>query len=327
MRAAFKSSGDLIADRRFDYAEAFFRDGDFAAAIDLYEQAIERAPLWPPGYWSLARARRAIGDRIGAAASFRDCLRLDPDDALGASLALAELDAAVTIDVAPALYVKTLFDAYASDFDKALVERLDYSTPEMLAAAIRAARKSTGRSGRALDLGCGTGLAGMSIVADVAWLEGVDLSPAMVEEARRKGVYDRLETAEIDAALHQRTDHYELIVAADVFIYFGDLSRVIPAIAARLAPGGLAAFSVEKGVGADYSVQPSLRFAHSADYVARLIKAAGLDLVSMAEASLRKDRGEDVAGLLVVARKPAVANARLPAAGDAGFFDAPASFQ
>jgi predicted TPR repeat methyltransferase len=325
MLAAFKSSGDLIADRRFQYGQALFREGDFVAAAELFEQAIECAPHWPAAHWSLGKARRESGDRPGAAAAFRDCLRLDPADMLGASLALAELDAAVTIDAAPGAYVKALFDAYAADFDKALVERLDYTTPQRLAAMVRAARKVEGRSGRALDLGCGTGLAGEAIVADFAWLEGVDLSDGMIEAARLKGVYNRLETTDILQALHSRAENFELILAADVLIYFGDLRKTIAAISRRLASGGLFAFSVEKADGADWTLQSSLRFAHSADYVVSVLKTAGLDLVSMEEAVLRKDRGAEVAGLLVVSRLPKSRSQNLPSTGDASFIDAPAS--
>lgn len=326
MRMSFRSSGDLIADRRFEYGQVFFREGDYAAAIDLFEQAIDRAPNWPGAHFSLGKARREIGDRAGAAAAFRDCLRLDPDDVFGASLALAGIDASAAVDAAPPAYVKALFDAYARDFDKALVERLDYSTPRKLAAAVRAAREALGRSGRALDLGCGTGLAGEEIVGDVAFLEGVDISDGMIEAARMKGVYDRLETGDILAALYQRSEAYDLILAADVLIYFGDLSKVFAGVSARLAEGGLIAFSVEKGADADWSVQSSLRFAHSGDYVARVIRNAGLDLVSIEETVLRKDRGADVAGLLVIARKRKRAPSSFPAVGEAAYVDAPASY-
>jgi len=325
MRKSFRSSGDLIADRRYQYGQTFFREGDYAAAIDLFRQAGERAPSWPDAHFALGKALREVGDRAGAAAAFRECLRLEPADALGASLTLAELDAAVTIDAAPAAYVKALFDAYADDFDKALVERLSYATPQKLAAMIRTARKISGRSGRALDLGCGTGLSGEAIVADVGWLEGVDLSGGMIEAAKAKGVYDALEIEDMLNALCKRYGHYDLILAVDALIYLGDLSKLFAAVAARLADGGLFAFSVEKGGGADFSVQPSLRFAHSADYVARMIKAAGLDLVSMEEAVLRTDRGADVTGLLGIARKPRRRASGLPSTGEAGFFDAPAS--
>ena len=325
MRKQIRSSGDLIADRRLNYGQTFLMEGDLVAAIELFEQTIDRAPAWPEAHFALGGARRDIGDRAGAAAAFRNCLRLDPDDKLGASLALAQIDAMATVDVAPTAYVKALFDAYAEDFDKALVERLSYSTPQKLAQAIRAARKVAGRSGRALDLGCGTGLAGEAILADVAWLEGVDLSGGMIEAAKVKGVYDQLETADILTALHRRETNYDLILAADVLIYFGDLSKPVAGVAARLVDGGLFAFSVEKGDGADWTVQSSLRFAHGADYVARTLKTAGLEIVTLEDAVLRTDRGADVMGLLVVARKPVRARSGLPSTAEASLMDAPSS--
>jgi len=325
MLCKFQSSGDLIADRRYQYAQALFEDGDFAAAADLFEQAIELAPNWPAAYWSLGKARRDAGDNARAALAFRECLRLDPDDSLGASLALAEIDASVTIDAAPAAYVKTLFDAYADEFDKALVERLDYSTPQQLAVLVRETRKDKGRFKRALDLGCGTGLAGEAIIADVAWLEGVDISQGMIDKARAKGVYNALEARDLLSALHGGRGRYDLILAADVLIYFGELEKIFLALARRLDSGGLVAFSVEKGESADWSVQASLRFAHSAGYVARVLKAAGLELVRMEERILRKDRGADITGYLIIGRKPAESASKLPSAGDSIFIDAPAS--
>ena len=326
MRKSSRSSGDLNADRRFQYGQTFLREGDCVAAIDLFRQAAERARSWPDAHFALGKALREIGDRAGAASAFRECLTLEPADTLGASLALAELDAAMTIDAAPAAYVKALFDAYAEDFDKALVERLSYATPQRLAEMIRAARKTSGRSGRALDLGCGTGLAGEEILADVVFLEGVDISDGMIEAARAKGVYDRLEAGDILTALGRRRDAFDLILAADVLIYFGDLSAVFARVAAHLSDGGLFAFSVEKGAGADFAVQPSLRFAHSADYVARMASAAGLIIVAMEEAVLRKDRGADVAGLLAIARKQKSVATNLPSVGEAAAVDAPAGY-
>lgn len=305
MRKSFQSSGDLIADRRYQYGQALFRDREYAAAAELFEQTIELAPEWPSAHWSLGKARQEAGDRAGAAMAFRDCLRLDPEDTLGASLGLADLGVVATFDAAPAAYVKALFDAYAEDFDNALVERLDYTTPQKLAAAIRDARKGESRIRRALDLGCGTGLAGEAIAADVDWLDGVDLSQAMIEIAQSKGVYDRLETAELIAALQSQEESCDLILAADVLNYFGDLGKAFLAVAGRLADGGIFAFSVEKGAGAGWFLQPSYRFAHSPDYVARALAEAGLDLVSICETNLRKDGGADVVGLLVIGKKPA----------------------
>jgi predicted TPR repeat methyltransferase len=304
MRRAFSSSGDLIADRRYQYGLDLHREGDFAAAAQLFEQALERAPRWPAAWRALARARLDAYDRPGAAEALRACLRCDPQDRLGAGLELARIDAAVTVDAAPPAYVEDLFDAYADDFDTALVERLGYATPERLAALLRRMRgENAPRLARALDLGCGTGLGGQAILPMTAWLEGVDLSAGMLDKAREKGIYDRLARSEVISFLAAPGAPADLILAADLFVYFGALAPVLTAAAARLAPGGFMAFSVERNEGADWRVCESLRFAHSEGYVRRVLAAAGLELAAMERAPLRKDRGADVDGLLVIAHK------------------------
>ena len=48
-----------------------------------------------------------------------------------------------------------------------------------------------------LDLGCGTGLAGLAVVERASRLVGIDLSPEMIEQARARGIYDELHVAEV----------------------------------------------------------------------------------------------------------------------------------
>ena len=298
------SSGDLIADRRYEYGADFARAGDHGASADLFEQTIERAPDWAPAWLALGRARLALGDAAAAAAAFRECLKRDPDDMHGASLELSRIDAAVSIDVAPPAYVTALFDAYAGDFDSALVERLGYATPRQLTSLLREVSQRREPFARVLDLGCGTGLLGECIARQAVWLEGVDLSSRMLEQARKKAVYDALHKGELLSYLLGATQTYDAIIAADVLIYFGDLAHVFFAAARRLAPGGLFAFSVEQTDDADWRIRPSLRYAHHANYIAGTLKECGLDLLRMEQAVLRKDRGKDVEGLLVLARNP-----------------------
>lgn len=301
-----KTSGDLIADRRYAYGADLAALGDHAAAADLFAQAIERAPQWTAAWFALAKARRDKADGDGAAAAFRECLRLDPNDLFGASLELARLNPAARVETSPAAYVTALFDAYAPGFDAALVQRLDYSAPKFVADLIRALRPGT--FARALDLGCGTGLAGEALRADAAYLEGVDIAGGMLDVARMKGVYDALHHAEMYLHLQSQRGFYDLIVATDVFSYVGDLQPLVSAVARRLAPDGLAAFTVEKAEDGDWTVRESLRFAHSPAYLTRLAGTSGLELVALKDMVIRRDRGADIGGLAVVLKGAASAN-------------------
>ncbi|MEZ5839851.1 MAG: tetratricopeptide repeat protein [Hyphomicrobiales bacterium] len=129
----FVSSGDVVADRRYEYGVMLREAGDEAAAADLFAQALEIAPDWAAGWFALGEARVAAGDRAGAAEAFRQVLRLDPADRFGAMLKLALIGEVATPDVAPPAYVRDLFDQYAARFDVALVERLNYSVPWTIA--------------------------------------------------------------------------------------------------------------------------------------------------------------------------------------------------
>ena len=118
-----------------------------------------------------------------------------------------------------------------------------------------------------LDLGCGTGLVGTAFRAQVDHLTGVDLAAGMIEQARRRSLYDRLETAELTAFLAAEVvagRRYDLVLAADVLVYVRDLSPVVDAVRRVLAPRGLFAFTVETHAGEGVLLRESLRYAHGA---------------------------------------------------------------
>jgi predicted TPR repeat methyltransferase len=300
-------SGDLIADRRYQYGRDLAGRGDFSAAADLFAQAIEAAPTFAPAWFALGESRGQLGDRAAAAAAFREALRHDPADRLGAALHLARLGEADAAAAMSAAYVRTLFDQYASRFDDAL-EGLAYRGPARLRAAVEAARRGpNSRFGAVLDLGCGTGLAGAAFRSLVGRLTGVDLSAGMVEQARAKGLYDRLETAELLeflAAEEGRDARYDLVIAADVFVYLFDLRPVVAAVAAVLEPGSLFAFTVETHGGDGVELGEKLRYRHGANHVSGAIAAAGLRLVELSSTATRTEARQGVPGLLVVATRP-----------------------
>ncbi|YBV95415.1 methyltransferase domain-containing protein [Phyllobacteriaceae bacterium JZ32] len=309
MTRAFLSSGDLIADRRSHYAEMMFEAGDHAAAADLMRQALEIVPDWVPGLFRLGEMEEKAGRLEAAAEAWRGVLRADAQDRFGASLKLASLGLTAQPDAPPTAYVETLFDAYAPTFETALIGKLDYRVPEFLAEAIARAGGER-RFRHVVDLGCGTGLMGERLRASTSFLEGIDLSDAMLRKAEEKQIYDRLEKGDVNE-LEKPTIPAELVVAADVFVYVGNLDRAFANVSGMLEPGGLFAFSVEThetdGPSEEELVlQPSLRFTHSALYIRRLLERHGFEPLEMSRAVIRYDRGEPLTGIVTVARRAAL---------------------
>ncbi|HEY5216998.1 MAG TPA: methyltransferase [Pseudolabrys sp.] len=299
------SSGNLIADRRFEWARDLAAKGDLAGAADLLMQALELAPDYAAAWFALGELREKLDDRAGAVAAFRQAAQADPADRHGAALHLIRLGAQPAAAM-PEGYVRALFDGYAPAFDRALTEGLGYRAPELLLRAVAAAcARERMQFGAALDLGCGTGLAGAAFRPFCDRLVGVDLSPAMLAQARAKGLYDRVVEAEVldflGAEAAAKTC-YQLILAADVFMYFDELAPVLTAAALVLAPSAMIAFSVETHAGDGVILRDSLRYAHGAAYVRAALNSVGLKLISLDAAATRTEKRAPVPGLIVVAR-------------------------
>jgi predicted TPR repeat methyltransferase len=306
------SSGDLIADRRAEYAHMLADSGDHADAADLMTQALELVPDWAAGWFRLADYEEKSGRKEAAIAALRKVLDLNPDDIFGAGLKLALLGGSETPDQPSSLYVAQLFDDYADRFDKALVEKLDYTVPEKLAALI-AQHAGDARFADVIDLGCGTGLFGERIRGKADRLEGFDLSANMLAKAEDKGLYDHL--AQADLSLPPETSglfadmpeqRADLLSAADVLMYLGNLDSVFVIASRLLASKGLFAFSVEDADAEDdFILRQSLRYAHSETYIQGLCKRFGLDILAVSKTVIRNDGGKPVLGILFLTRRSA----------------------
>jgi predicted TPR repeat methyltransferase len=300
-----RSSGDLLADRRYGFAMALAERGDREGAADLLAQAVEIAPQFASGWFALGELREAMGDHAGARAAFACAQAADPDDVHGAALRLIRLGSSA-VDAMSAGYVRTLFDQYATRFDTAL-ENLAYRGPSLLLAALAKACEASGRPmwfGRALDLGCGTGLAGAAIRPFCDWLAGIDASPGMIVQARHKQIYDELEVGEVAAFLAAQPASgagYDLVLAADVFPYFGDLTPILAAVVPVLSARALVGFTVETHASEGVVLGEKLRYAHGEDHVRAAAAAAGLSLQSIDHAAIRTEAGKPVPALIVVA--------------------------
>lgn len=295
------SSGDLIADRRADYAEMIFEAKDAAAAADLMRDALKLAPGWTAGWFRLGEFLEACGNGAAAAEAWAEALRLDPADRLGATLKLGLVGGAHSVDAPPSAFVETLFDQYADRFDVHLVERLAYRVPELILAAIEAT--GAGSFAHVVDLGCGTGLMGERMRSRASFMEGFDISREMLRKAEAKRIYDRLGRADLQL-LEPGGIRADLVMAADVFMYVGALDRIFATIAAMLAPSGLFAFSVERHPGSGPLVLlPSRRYAHGEAHLVGALARAGFDIMHRERATIRRDRDADIEGLVVVARR------------------------
>ena len=299
-----RSSGDLLADRRYAYAEASFRDGDHQAAVDLAAQVLELTPGYAPAYALLGRARTALGDREGGVTAFTWALELDPDDELGVRLDLARLKALAPEEAISPGYVRALFDGYAPRFDEHLVGGLHYRGPQLLFEAVRRATEARRRPFRfrhALDLGCGTGLMARAFAEAATVIEGVDLSPGMLAAAARTGLYARLHEGDLATFLATRPEEEaDLVLAADVFVYVAALGPVFLDVRRVLEPNGLFAFTVQAHEGEGVVLGDDARYAHGEGHLRALAAQAGFTVASFERASTRQDRGVAVPGFVVV---------------------------
>jgi predicted TPR repeat methyltransferase len=200
--------------------------------------------------------------------------------------------------------IRKTFSGFSSHYDSKMREQLSYQAPERLQDLIRA--EIGDASGlEILDIGCGTGLSGVGLKERAARLTGIDLSPEMIEVARGRGIYDRLEVAEIIAWLNHTQGQFDLITACDCMVYFGDLQPVATAAARQLKPGGRFAFTMERGEKYPFHLTDSGRYTHHPEHVREVAAQAGLTVDRLEEGFLRKECGIAVTGLYALLRKPA----------------------
>jgi predicted TPR repeat methyltransferase len=127
----------------------------------------------------------------------------------------------------------------------------------------------------------------------------------MLEKASALGLYDDLVEADLTATLASRPGTYDVVTAADVLVYIGDLAPALEAAATALRFGGLAAFTVERTDEAGYHLTTTGRYEHAPAFVRDVAAAAGLTEVSADEVVLRVEQARPVAGLVWVLRKDA----------------------
>ncbi len=314
---AYEQRGDLLlaigmyrAATDSELPEASFNLGNVllalgrpAEAVVAYRRAISLRPAYPSALANLANALQQVGQSDEAIATYREFLKAEPDN-IEAKHMVAALSGEKKARP-EANYVEQLFDGYAPSFERALVEDLNYQVPDALARQIEAHRPKTGTFARALDIGCGTGLAGRVLRRFCDVLIGVDLSANMVAKADESGGYDELVVGDITQFFRSRAaDRFDLIIAADVFIYVGDLLEMFKQVANASAKQGIFAFSIEHNDGTTFTLDETGRFSHSRHYVEEVAMGAGFTVLDCGNQVLRTEQNVPVGGLIYVLRAP-----------------------
>ncbi len=315
-------------DYWFNFGLAARQHGEYDIAEDAYKKALALQPDNSDTFYNLGCCYRAAGEIKKARAAFEKTISLEKDHApalsnlacclhLGGNyeqaaviyLRLLELrpgdEAAIYMLAAlkgdgptspPPGYVSQLFDGYSADFEHDLLENLNYRVPELLREMIAEVIGSGDNKKNMLDLGCGTGLAGLALADFVRTMTGVDLSEKMIAKARAKGCYDILVVGDVVEFMKTMAQPVDLLVAADVLTYLGDLEPLFQAAGNCLIRGGIFCFSTEQSEKTDYQLYKTGRYGHHPDYIHGLAHLAGFAILKRKKEKIRRERNKWITG-------------------------------
>jgi predicted TPR repeat methyltransferase len=332
-RCIGENRGGLLL--RLTLQKALAASGDNAAALAVARETTQLCPEAAPAALALGDALRAAGHLPAAIGEFQRALRLDPvltaaRVALGAAwldageaekalqswrgipgqsltpelrAAIADAEQALVRPRSDARYVRHLFDQFSADYDSRMLDQLAYRAPLILREFAGYLGLGGTKRHAILDLGCGTGLMGEAIGDWARRLDGVDLSPRMIEKAGTKGIYDALFVADISSWLERPGQDYDLILAADTIVYLGDLAPLFSAVRTRLADNGSFLFTTEKKEGDGFELGPKRRWRHSENYLLFEAGRACLAVAGLMACVPRTEAGEPVAGFAVALTK------------------------
>jgi predicted TPR repeat methyltransferase len=295
---------------RPDYANAHnnlgnaFRNlGRLEESLESYHNALEIEPDWDLVHSNIGNVLKDLGRLDESLTSYHRSLDINPE-----RHDLHHLISSIngeTTDIAPENYIRELFDDYAGRFDEHLTNTLDYKIPTLMRQVVDALPDGPATFPRVLDLGCGTGMVAEKFRDKAGEIDGIDLSPRMLEQARTKDVYANLylgDVFEILAGSDVRPGGYELIVSADTFVYIGRLDGVFAATRQALTDNGLFVFSVEHLEDGDFKLLSSGRYSQNDVYVEKLAVENKFEIICCKPVVIRIEKDEPILGRIFVLR-------------------------
>jgi|GEM_PF-3238299 len=279
MRKAVEVSPDR-AEIHFHLGDILLHLQQFEAAEKFFQNSVKIAPENPQYWLGLGRLYFQWGKNDLAREKLQTVMEIDKNNDT-AQLLLKSLNGQQVTRM-PGELLASMFNQCSESFDSYMVNELKYSLPKQLRDAVSTCCRKLDQPQQfdwVLDLGCGTGLASEQFMPVSKTMVGVDISPGMIEQAKAKNIYQKLVCGDLLQVMDSAVHKYNLVLAADVFIYIGDLEKTFAAVSRHTVPGAWFAFSIECGEGeADYILNRSGVFAHSPAYIARLAARCGFDV-------------------------------------------------
>lgn len=319
--------------------------GQLKDAIICYQKALKINPNFAEAHNNLGNILKDNGDFKGSILAFKNAIRINPQNAIfhenlglvysktnQINEAIIEYEKSIEIESkndyvrhilaslkglnpknASAEYISKIFDKYANNFEDELIGKLKYDTPNIIYKNLVNHIKFSGRKFKILDLGCGTGLAGLAVQSLSEFMLGVDLSEKMLLKAKEKNIYNKLLKKDIyEFLLKYNEAKFDVVLSSDVFVYIGDLKNIFSEIYRLLEVEGLFVFSVEASLSdtgeliesQDYILNLTARYSHSKKYLERISLESSFKILDINLTQIRLENDNPVLGYVFTLCKP-----------------------
>jgi len=308
---AIKINGN-IANIHLNYGKVLVKTADLISAEGEFNKSIEIEPEHPEAYLSLGKVYAEQHDYDKAIKCFKQALSKDvakymekPDGFLKTvKYYLSTVEEPDHFNKEKQLFIAKQFDEYSDTFDKHLVDALNYRVPEVINEVLD--QHLSKDDYVTIDLGCGTGLCCKYLIHRSSKVIGVDIAQKMIEQSRKINCYDELIVGEISEIVNNHKDSFDLVVAADVFIYVGSLLSIFKACHKKMNKDGYFIFSTEHWQGnhtPGYKQIDSGRYEHANNYIEELSKEYGFSVIEQRTCVIRKEYNTNVDGYITLLKK------------------------
>ncbi len=277
--------------------------GRTADSVAAFRAAVMERPQLAEGWTHLVDALFALDEPNDATIAVRGWVRAMPDDPVARHLSAAQAKFPPFPEAADAACVRAVHERLATVRGEALPLTGWYSA-NLLASMVAGTLGPAPASLDVLDVGCGTGSAGLLLRPWSRTLAGVDISARMVEYAAARGCYDRLDAAEALTHLQGQPASQDLVVLVDVLAQTGPVGRWLDACARALRPDGAVVLSIDVHEGdQSWVLRSDGRYAHDVPSTVASVEAAGLAVRALHVTGVRRDRDNPVPVAFILASR------------------------